>query len=298
MNMVIPGINEWTHSSLNSTQNLNLADFAGADYEIDLSHLQIGHTLPAYIDIKAVGAINYTPAGGGVSATRPLSLLKITSPSAALGTKTLSNTYQTLNNTALPVIVGNKTAIPLKIKILAKDLASYFFMPGTYTLSLNIRTRNQDNTVADTKTIGINIVTNAIGNIQFGAGNQAVEFNFLTAADYQSGISVDMQDHILITNNNAFQVYVKSTSDYFTLNATPTSIPVSIVRIGNGTGETQILSKPLSTTPQNIIGNASPVLKRQLSIKYTIPPSQTGILFNKPTGVPYLTNVVYSFTNL
>ncbi len=298
MNINVPAFTVWNSSTLNYSVALNAENFTGTDYEITLNNLEIGHTVPSFVEIKGQAPITFTPAGGGVTSTRPLSALQITSNNTVFSTKTLTNAYQALNSTALPVAAGNKTSVPLKIKILSAELASNFFEAGTYTFNLDVRTRSNDNSVADVKTIAVTIVTNAISYIRLKDENQSVVFNFLTSADYQTGKSVNMPGHINITNNKPFQVYVKSSGNYFTLNSTPTSIPVSIVTVENGTGETQVISKPLSATSQNIIRNATPVLNKQLSIKYTIPPSQTGILFNKPTGVTYLTNVIYSFTNL
>lgn len=298
MNIVVPAFTIWNSGDLYYSTTLNSNNFIGNDYEITLNNFQIGHTVPAFVDVKGQAEISFTPSGGGVASTRPLSALQITSSSALLSTKTLSNSFQTLNTTAIPVATGNKTSLPLKIKLSATDLANSFFNAGTYTFNLDIRTRNIDNSISDTKTISVTIITNTISDIHFKDEYQSVVFDFNTTADYQLGKSINMSDHINITNNRPFQIYVKSTSAYFTLNSTPTTIPVSIVRIENGNGETQVMPKELSTTPQNIINNANPVLNRGLSIKYTIPPTKTDILFNKPTGVSYITSVIYSFTNL
>ena len=108
-----------------------------------------------------------------------------------------------------------------------------------------------------------------------------------------------MLNHLLISNNKSYEVYVKSTAANFTLNGVPTSVPSSIVRVENITGETGLTARSITTTPQAILSNASPALSRNLSIKYTIPASQTPALIGQQTGaVPYILNVIYSFTNL
>lgn len=294
----IPAINKWVAFSTNFARNYNNVNAftAPADLDFNLANFSVGHTEPAFIDIKAQGPISFTPHGGGAAATIPVNIVQ--AQGTGLTNTSLSTSYATLNATGLAVPAGNTTIIPLILKISAANVVQHFFRAGTYTFNVDLRTRNSGGTVSDIKTIAFTITTDPLSSIAV-QGTPEVNFSYGSLADYQATKSINMPNHLLITNNKNYEVYVKSGTAHFTRNSITTTIPASIVQIENGTGETVVTGRTLSTTSQSIITNAGAVVNRQLSLKYTIPASQTLQFLGKPTGTtPYILNVIYSFTSL
>ncbi len=298
LSISVQAINKWVTTTTSFSRSYtNVSSFtAPADLDFSLTNFTVGHTEPAFIDIKAQGPITFTPNGGG--ATTPVPVNIVQAQGSGLTTTALSTTYAALNTTGFNVPTGNITTIPLTLRISAANVVQYFFKPGTYTFNVDLRTRNAGSTVSDVKTISFSITTNVLSSIAV-QGTPDVNFSYGTLADYQTTKSINMPNHLLITNNRNYEVYVKSGTANFTRNSIATTIPASIVQIENGTGETTVVTRTLSTTPQSIITNAGFIINRPLSLKYTIPASQTLQFLGKQTGTtPYILNVIYSFTSL
>ena len=298
MNIIVPSFTAWYNSTATFGHTFSDASSFSSpqDLVFDLSNFVISHTVGSYIDVKAQGPINFAPHGGGASSTLPVSMVQVYG--TGYTTRSMSTTYQNLNSTAYAVPAGNRTTTPVLVKIAATDIASNFFNAGTYTFTLDLKTRDSGGTVSDTKSITFTITTNPFYNISV-QGSSDVSFTYASATDYQIDQSQDIPNHLLITNNKPFEVYVKSGAAYFTLNGTPTTVPSSIVQVENGTGETAIITRSITTTPQAILSAAPAVLNRNVSIKYTIPTSQASNLVGQSTGAtPYILPVVFSFTNL
>lgn len=298
VSMSIPAINKWVSTTSTFTRNYtSVGSFTtAADLDFNLSAFTVGHTEPAFIEIKAQGPVSFTPHGGGASTTVPVNIVQAQGP--GLTTTTLSTSYTLLNSTGFAVPTGNISTIPLTLKISAANVVQYLFKAGTYTFNIDLRTRNSGSTISDVKTISFNITTDPLSSIAV-QGTPDVNFSYGSLADYQTTKSVNMPNHLLITNNKNYEVYIKSGTTHFTRNSVATTIPASIVQVENGTGETAVTGRTLSTTSQSIITNAGSAINRQLSLKYTIPASQTLQFLGKQTGTtPYTLNVIYSFTSL
>ncbi|MGE9312600.1 hypothetical protein ACLOAU_13210 [Niabella sp. CJ426] len=298
LSLSIPYINKWVASTTSFTRNYNnVSSFtAPVDLDFNLSTFSVGHTEPAFIDIKAQGPITFTPHGGGAATSIPVNIVQ--AQGSGLTTTALSTSYATLNAPGFAVPAGNITTIPLILKITSANVVQHFFRAGTYTFNVDLRTRNSGGTIADLKTIAFTITTDPLSSIAV-QGTPDVNFSYGSLADYQMSKSINMPNHLLITNNKNYEVYVKSGTANFTRNSMATTIPASIAQIENGTGETTVTGRTLSTTSQSIITNAGSIINRQLSLKYTIPASQTLQFLGKQTGTtPYILNVIYSFTSL
>ncbi|MGN7785455.1 hypothetical protein ACTJIJ_13085 [Niabella sp. 22666] len=294
----VPAINKWVSTTTTFTRNYtNVSSFTtAADLDFNLTTFSVGHTEPAFIEIKAQGPVTFTPHGGGATTTVPVNIVQ--AQGTGFTTTPLSTNYALLNATGLPVPNGNITTVPLTVKISAANVVQYLFKAGTYTFNIDLRTRNSGSTVSDVKTIAFTITTDPLSSIAV-QGTPDVNFSYGSLADYQTSKSVNMPNHLLITNNKNYEVYIKSGAANFTRNSIATSIPASIVQVENGTGETVVTGRTLSTTSQSIITNAGAIINRQLSLKYTIPASQTLQFLGKQTGTtPYILNVIYSFTSL
>ena len=121
-----------------------------------------------------------------------------------------------------------------------------------------------------------------------------MNFNFNTAAHYTQGQSKVIVNQIKLSNNETFELYVKSDENYFKKGGIQTNINSNILQIGvDGSS----LNTPLSTTPKKIMNGTRPILDKQLSIKYTIPPAGAQTLVEKEKTT-YSINVIYSFTAL
>ncbi len=291
----VPVLCKWTNVPASLTKTLELSDFASnEDLILDLSGLEAGHTVSTIIDIKGSGPISFRSPTGF---TGTVALNNVQATGAGLSTRTLSTAFQQLNATHYSVTVGNRTAVPLQLRIPAAILKNNFYNPGTYSFSVDVKVRNANTSVIDIKTIPVTITTTTLNNISI-QGSSDITFTFASLADYQLGKSQNMPNHLLISNSSPYEVYVKSGSSFFTLNGVPSAIPASVLQIENGSGETTVITRSLSTTPQPILSNAPAVVNRNVSIQYKIPAEKTNLLFGRTTGnTPYLLTVIYSFTN-
>ncbi|MNR27287.1 hypothetical protein D3C85_1445530 [compost metagenome] len=101
-----------------------------------------------------------------------------------------------------------------------------------------------------------------------------------------------MPAHLKLSKTTPYNLYVRATSASFASGVN--SVPLNVLRIGPMPGETGMQTVTLSTTPQQLINAANPTVDRSLSIRYSIPASETSKLLNKPAGT-YSTNIIFSF---
>ena len=293
----VPSFAKWyqTQNVYAYTYN-SIPDFSTAqDLVFDLSNFQFAHTINANVEVKSQSNINFAPHGGGTASTIPINIAEVFG--AGITTKTISTSAQTINTSPFVVPVGNRTTVPMKIRIKAADVKQYLFKAGTYSFNLDFNLKNTSGAITDTKSVAFSITTQPLNNISV-LGSQDVNFSFASPSDFQTGKSVNMANHLLVTNNKAFEIYVKSASANFSLNGTPTTLPASIVQIENGTGQTGIITRSLGTTSQAIMSGAAPALNQNISLKYTIPAAQVALLLSQsPGATPFVLNVIYSFTN-
>ncbi len=86
---------------------------------------------------------------------------------------------------------------------------------------------------------------------------------------------------------------MKADAPFFRISGIQSDVPSNILQVGLREGP----SISLSTTPQKIIENGSPILNRELDINYTINASAAQSLVSKEKDT-YSINVIYSFTAL
>ncbi|UZJ65527.1 hypothetical protein OKW96_04880 [Sphingobacterium sp. KU25419] len=94
-----------------------------------------------------------------------------------------------------------------------------------------------------------------------------------------------------LSKTTPYNLYVRATSATFASGVN--SIPLNVMRIGPMPGETGMQTVTLSSTAQQLINAADPTIDRSLSIRYSIPASETSKLLNKPAGT-YSTNIIFS----
>ncbi|WP_426790178.1 hypothetical protein [Sphingobacterium sp. WOUb80] len=209
----------------------------------------------------------------------------------------LSTTDQALTSaTGIPVPTNNNSSITHTYTIGSSLLKSNFIQAGTYTVPLTYTWNKSSSATYPTTPVQaqasgtLNVVVSALGEII--ANQQSVNLPFTTTSNYVNGVSTNMPAHLKLSNTAPYNLYVRATSSSFTSGVN--SIPLSVLRIGPMSGQTGVNTVTLSTTAQQLIQNADPIIDRTIDMQYSIPASQTSNLFGKPAGT-YSANIIYSF---
>ena len=153
-----------------------------------------------------------------------------------------------------------------------------------------------------TATTAVNIILNDVISIDTGsiAIGGAVDFKYVTAADYNSEKTATVAKSLIVTSTKNFDVKVKADGANF--NNGINTIPVNVLTIKAATGGTVAGTKNtvvLSTTDQVLIANAPLGSALTLNLDYTIPAakSSSSDILGKPAGT-YTQNVTYTATAL
>ncbi|RKO68891.1 hypothetical protein D7322_25120 [Sphingobacterium puteale] len=211
-------------------------------------------------------------------------------------TAALSTTDQSLTNTAgIAVPTNNSQSLTYTYSIGLNQLKTNFIQAGTYSVPLTYTW----NKLMSAYPIG-SLLAQSNGNLsivvsdlaEIVANQQAVNLSFTTANDYKNGVNVNMSNHLKLSATSSYNLYVRATSPSFTSGAN--SIPLNVLNIGPMAGQSGMNTVTLSTTAQQLIQNADPVIDRNLNMLYSIPASATGMLLNKPAGA-YTANIIFSF---
>ncbi|MGE8428828.1 MAG: hypothetical protein ACN6O7_13165 [Sphingobacterium sp.] len=215
---------------------------------------------------------------------------------ATASTANLSTSDQALTTaTGIAVPTNNNSSITHTYTIGSPFLKGNFIQAGTYTVPLTY-TWNKLSSAYPTTPVqaqasgNLNIVVSDLGEIV--ANQQTVNLPFTTTSNYVNGVSTNMPSHLKLSKTTPYNLYVRATTSSFTSGVN--SIPLSVLRIGPMAGQTDVNTVTLSTTAQQLIQNADPVIDRTLDMQYSIPASQTSNLLGKPTGT-YTANIIYSF---
>lgn len=211
--------------------------------------------------------------------------------------KSLSNLSQPLTvTTGIPVAATNNEILTYNFKLSAANLRSGFAQAGTYNIPGltfawdKVNSAYPQGNLSVQRSSSLQVVVSELSEIV--ANQIAVNLNLNTPASYRQGISKDMAAHIRVSKTTPYNVYVRSTSPQFSNGAN--QIPLSILRIGPMSGETDMNTVNLSTTSQLLINSANPVIDRDFNMRYSIPASETSKLLGKPAG-SYTANIVFSF---
>jgi len=195
----------------------------------------------------------------------------------------------------IAVPTNNSSSITHTYSISTAFLKSNYIQAGTYTVPLTY-TWNKLSSAYPTTPVqaqasgSLTIAVSDLGEII--ANQQSVNLPFTTTSNYVNGVSTNMPTHLKLSKTTPYNLYVRATSSSFTSGVN--SIPLSVLRIGPMAGQTGVNTVTLSTTAQQLIQNADPVIDRTLNMQYSIPASQTSNLLGKPAGT-YTANIVYSF---
>ncbi len=292
--LVIPQSVRWLTSSL--TKYIEISSLN--DYRItgtrvfNLDNAEIAHTVDFNLWAKAAATNIQFTSSKGVPGTRNISSIKLGSSGSALTTKPLSADFQNFSAANSSVVAGNRSSFIPELYVSAEDFKNYFFEAGTYTFELNFNARSTDNAINSLQNTAVQLKVLPRSEITIPSSGRNVNFNFNTAAHYANGQSQIIPNQIILSNNESFELYVKSDENYFKKGGLQTDINSNILQIGvDGSS----VNAPLSKTPQKILFNGTPVLDRELNIRYTIPPASAQSLVGKE-NTTYSVNVYYSFT--
>src|SRR5690606_22665847 len=228
----------------------------------------------------------------GTQGTRNIATIKLGSNGSALTTKALSSTFQNFSAANFNVIPGNRNSFIPELYVSAEDLKTHFFEAGTYTFELNFSARSTDNSINSLQNTAVQLKVLPRSEITIPSSGQNVNFNFNTAAHYANGQSQTIQKQIKLSNNENFELYVKSDENYFKKGGVQTAINSNILQIGL---EGSSANLHLSKSPQQILTIGAPVLDRELNGRYTIPPAGAQPLVGKESST-FSVYVYYSFT--
>lgn len=273
--------------------SLNEYRFANGQIVSDLGDFELGNTVDFNLWAQASTAKIQFVSSKGVSGTRDISNIKLGSAGSELTTKPITNTSQKFSPIAFVVKKGNRNNFIPQLSISAADFKTNFFEAGTYTFQLNFDAKSTDNSISRLQNTDVTLKVLPLSEITIPNTGQTVDFNFNTSAQYANGQSKVVPKQIKLSNNESFELYVKSDENYFKKGGVQTPINSKILQVGiNGSA-----LMPLSTTAQKIIRGGNPVLDQELDIKYDIPPAgaQTLVGYDKGT---YTINVIYSFIAL
>lgn len=154
------------------------------------------------------------------------------------------------------------------------------------------------NVQAQTAKTSVNLILADVISIDSGvAVGGVVDFNYLTAADYNSAKSITVAESLVITSSKNFDVKVKADGADFTKGSDVIPVNVlDITAVAGGTLTGTFNKITLSTTDQVLVATAPKGAKKSLSIQYSISADKAStVLLGKPAGT-YTQKVTYTAT--
>ncbi len=292
--LVIPSSIRWVANSLTKYIEISsLNDYRSTGTRVwDLGNTEIANTVDFNFWAKAVSTNVQFTSSKGVPGTRNIASIKLGSNGSALTTKALSADFQNFSAANFSVVAGNRNSFTPQLYVSAEDFKNFFFEAGTYTFELNFNARSTDNSINSLQNTTVQLKVLPLSEITIPSSGRNVNFNFNTAAHYTDGQSQMIPNQIMLSNNENFELYVKSDENYFKKGGLQTDINSNILQIGLDGSSVNV---PLSKTPQKILFNGTPVLDRGLNVRYTISPAGAQSLVGKE-NTTYSVNVYYSFT--
>lgn len=294
----IPQAISWLSANYTSYMQINSLDdfrYAPAQIVADLGVFDIGNTVNFKLHAKAASSTIQFTSSKGVQGTRNIAILNLGGSNPKINTLPLSASWKdfTAGNN-LNVEIGNRNNFQLKLSLSQADFKTYFYEAGTYKFQLNLNAKSTDNTTAAQQNVDFTLNVLPLSEITIPSSGSAVNFEFNTVAHYQNGQTRIIPNQLRLSNNETYELYVKTDAAFFKRSGIQSDVPSSILQVGVDGGSQQVA---LSTTPKKILTNGSPALDKNLNIKYTIPANAAQALVAKEKST-YSINVIYSFTAL
>ena len=295
--ITIPKSISWlnaNNTSYTEIKSLDAFKTGSAEMVIGLGNLELASTVDFNVWAKASATNIQFVSSKGVNGTRNISSIQLGSSGSELTKKALSSISQNFSSSVFGVKVGNRNNFIPQLSVSASDFKTHFFEAGTYTFQLNLDAKSTDNSISKLQNTDVTIKVPALSEINIPSLGKTVTFNFNTAADYSQGQTKVMPNQIKLSNNENFELYVKSDENYFKKGGVQTDVQSSILQIGAVGSNT---NAALSTKPKKIFASSRPVLDHELSMNYTISSTSAQSLVGKEKAT-YSINVIYSFTAL
>lgn len=265
-------------------------------------NIAVSTTVPYLLNLQTTGA--------QFSFSTSSTYNQVPTTSVGLVNSTLSNiataTPITLSTTSQPLTAASGIAVPLNnnqtltanFSITGNNLKTGFVQAGTYSVPFTytwskLTSAYPNGTLQAQRNGSLQVVVSDLSELVALQPNVSLVFD--DATDYRQGITRDLTQHLRISKTTPYSLYVRASAANFS--GSGGQIPVNILRIGAASGQTGINTVNLSTTPQQLINNANPVIDRTLDIRYSILNTAVSQLLGKPAGT-YSTTVIYSFTAL
>lgn len=293
---VPPAISWLSHVPVKNIMISSLDDFRTTSTFVlgDLGTAEIGNTVDFDLWAGAAsGFIGFT-SSKGVAGKRDIGIVHLGSNHSKVVTRPLSSNWQKMFSSGFEVLNGNRNEFPLQLSVSSVDLRKYFFEAGTYSFQLNLDAKSLDNTVSALQNTDVSIQVLPLSEIFIPGNGQTVNFDFRTAEHYHHGQSKVIPHQIRLSNNENFELYVKSDTEFFKKGGMSSDIRSNILQIGVNGGSVEV---PLSVIPQKIVLHGAPVLDHDLDMKYTISGESAQSLIDKEKTT-YSIDVIYSFTAL
>lgn len=292
--LVIPSFIRWVTTSLTKYIEVSsLNDYRNTGTRVfSLDNMEIAHTVNFNFWARAASTNVQFTSSKGVPGTRSIASIRLGSNGSALTSRALSANFQNFSPANFSVVAGNRNNFSPELYVSAEDFKNNFFEAGTYTFELNFNAASTDNSINSFQNTAVQLKVVPRSEITIPSSGRNVNFNFNTAAHYTNGQSQMIANQIVLSNNESFELYVKSDENYFKKGGLQTNINSNILQIGLDGSSVDF---PLSKTPQKILINGAPVLDRGLGVRYTIPAAGAQSLVGKE-NTTYSINVYYSFT--
>lgn len=292
--LVIPSFIRWVTTSLTKYIEVSsLNDYRNTGTRVfSLDNTEIAHTVNFNFWARAASTNVQFTSSKGVPGTRSIASIRLGSNGSALTSRALSANFQNFSPANFSVVAGNRNSFIPELYVFAEDFKNNFFEAGTYTFELNFNAASTDNSINSFQNTAVQLKVVPRSEITIPSSGRNVNFNFNTAAHYTDGQSQMIANQIVLSNNESFELYVKSDENYFKKGGLQTNINSNILQIGLDGSSVDF---PLSKTPQKILINGAPVLDRGLGVRYTIPAAGAQSLVGKE-NTTYSINVYYSFT--
>lgn len=273
--------------------SLNQFRPSNSEILIDLGPVIVAHTIDFNLYAKADSQQIKFVSINGSSRNIDVGLVKLgsTNPKIATSPLTLNWKNHSLHGD-FKVEPGNRSAFGLQLSISSEDFKTHFFEAGTYRFNVAVDARGVNQSRKSEKNIDVTIVVPTLSEITLPGGLSEINFIFNNMMQYNEGQSKTIPNQIKVSNNENYELYIKSSTNYFNSNGMQSNLEASILEVGVEANSEKV---KLSKNPQKIIKNGNPEIDKNLNITYTISPSAAQSLLSKQKST-YSINLIYSFT--
>ncbi len=295
--ITIPEDIRWLLGSTSNYVTINsLNEFrTGAQFAINLGTMEIGHTIDFDLFAKSEKKVVQFKALNGKNRKFDVSVVQLGSNQPKILTMALEKNEKNYSAAGgFKVERGNRANFELQLLVNNEDFRNYFFEAGTYTFQVNLNAKASNGSSNSTKEVDVTVVVPFLSEITIPGGNTEVNFLFNTVQQYNEGQTKVIPNQIRVSNNENYELYVKSDANYFYSNGIQTNINSDVLEIGIEGNSKRI---PLSKSSQILISNGSPEIDKNLNLNYSISAISAQSLIPKEKK-SYSINVIYSFTAL